>query len=266
MPVIEIEQARISFLDPFPKNDQIVLLLHGLGTEGSSWVYQINALGEVGFRPIAPDLPGFGQSEYYGKKWTIRNTAEIVKDFSSRITDKPICLAGISMGGAIALQMAINHAEKLVSLVLVNTFASLKPKRFNEWYYLLRRYIKARLYGTGSQAEMTARRIFPRDDQEEQRKELIQHIRHTNPEVYKNAMYELGLFNVRKNLSQIELPALIIIGEKDTTVPLKNQFDLVKGIRGSQQIMIPDAGHGAIIDSPFAVNNALIRFLSQHSI
>jgi 3-oxoadipate enol-lactonase len=122
------------------------------------------------------------------------------------------------------------------------------------------------LYGAGSQAEMTARRIFPRVDQEEQRQELIQHIRHTNPDVYKNAMHELGLFDVRKKLIQIELPALIITGEKDTTVPLENQLDLVKGLRGSQQIMIPDAGHGAIIDSPDTVNNALIRFISQHSI
>jgi hypothetical protein len=68
--------------------------------------------------------------------------------------------------------------------VLINTFASLHPKRWNEWVYLVRRYIRAWFRGAGAQAELTANRIFPRPDQEEIRRELVSHIRQTDPQVY----------------------------------------------------------------------------------
>lgn len=170
-------------------------------------------------------------------------------------------IAGISMGGTIALQTAIDFQEHLSSLTLINTFATLRPKRWNEWIYLLRRYFRARFRGAGSQAELTSRRIFPRDDQQELRSELEAHIRQTDPKVYKTAMRELGLFDVQKELKRIQIPSLLITGNDDTTVPLENQHDLVAGIPGCRQVLISDAGHGVIIDQPDKVNQNLIEFL-----
>jgi pimeloyl-ACP methyl ester carboxylesterase len=253
-------------LDPYPENSPIVLLLHGLGTEGSSWTYQTIALGGAGFRPIAPDLPGFGQSKFSGKLWSIKNTAAMVMDLAGSLQKDKFHLAGISMGGAIALQTALDFPEQIANLCLINTFATLRPKRLDELYYLLRRYVKARLNGAGSQAELTARRIFPKPDQELLRQELVQHIRQTDPVVYKTAMHELGTFNVRKSLKNISHPVLVLTGEKDTTVSLENQHDLAVGIHGASQIIIQNAGHGAIIDQPEEVNRCLIQFLKQHSI
>lgn len=113
---------------------------------------------------------------------------------------------------------------------------------------------------------MTAARVFPRLDQEELRRELVKHIQQTDPFVYRQAMHELGSFDVRKKLGNIKTPTLVISGENDTTVPLANQHDLVAGLPGCRQIFIPGAGHGAIIDRPDLVNLAMLEFLKQHSI
>lgn len=266
MPVINSEQASLFYLDPFTQNSQVVLLLHGLGTEGSSWINQVQSLGAAGYRPIAPDLPGFGQSRFSGKRWSIKTTAQLVIDLMTSLNVERFHVTGISMGGTIALQAALDFQARMRSLVLINTFATLRPKRANEWYYLLRRYFKARIGGAGSQAELTAQRIFPQPDQEMLRQELIHHIRQTDPEVYKTAMYELGTFDVRKSIKNLHLPVLILTGENDTTVPLENQHDLAVGIPGSQQVMIQNAGHGMIVDKPEDVNSQLINFLKQHSI
>lgn len=266
MPIFISDQVSLHFLDPFLKNSQIVLLLHGLGTEGSSWTYQFKELGAAGFRPIAPDLPGFGQSEFTGKRWSIRNTAHMVVDLVGNLQIEKFHLAGISMGGTIALQIAIDFPEYVQSLALINTFASLRPKRAGELYYLLRRYVKARLSGAGSQAELTAWRIFPKPEQEMLRQELIHHIRQTDPEVYKTAMHELGTFDAGKSIKNLSLPVMVLTGENDTTVPLENQHDLVVGIPGALQIMIKNAGHGVIVDQPEEVNRHLIQFLKKHSI
>lgn len=266
MPVFTTDHAAISYLDPYPQNIPVVLLLHGLGTEGSSWTYQLKALGEGGFRPVAPDLPGFGQSRFTGNRWSIKNIAGMVVDLMGSLPTEKFHLAGISMGGTIALQAALDFPEKVTSLCLINTFATLRPKRIGELYYLVRRYVKARLGGAGSQAELTARRIFPRPEQELLRQELVQHIRQTDPVVYKTAMHELGTFDVRKSLKLISKPVLVLTGERDTTVSLENQHDLAIGIQGASQIFIQNAGHGAIIDQPEEVNRCLIQFLKKHSI
>lgn len=254
------------FLDPHPDNAPAVFLLHGLGTEASSWVYQMQALGEAGFRPIAPDFPGFGRSKFMGDTWSIREMAKVISSLADQLGIQRFHLAGISMGGTVALQTGIDFPEKIISIILINTFATLQPKRWNEWFYLLKRYFRARFRGAGAQAELTASRIFPRPDQEVLRSELINHIRQTDPVVYREAMRELGFFDARKHLKTIHLPALVITGENDTTVSLENQHDLAAGIPGCQQYIIANAGHGVIIDQPDEVNRKLVEFIKQHSI
>ncbi len=254
------------YLDPTPENQPVVFLLHGLGTEASSWVYQMQALGEAGYRPIALDLPGFGRSKFLGDRWSIRDMAKVICTLADQMEISQFHLAGISMGGTVALQTAVDFPERLLSLVLINTFATLQPKRWNEWIYLLKRYFRARLKGAGSQAELTASRIFPKPEQEELRRELIMHIRQTDPVVYRTAMRELGLYDARKKLKDIHLPCLVITGENDTTVPLENQHELVTGIPDCRQVFIANAGHGVIIDQPDEVNRKLVEFFMQHSI
>lgn len=261
-----IDTSGIFFLDPKPGNQQPVILLHGLGTEASSWTYQFGALIAAGYRPIAPDLPGFGRSVFIGGTWSIRNTAKVIVSLADRLEIKRFHLAGISMGGTIALQAAIGQPERIASLVLINTFATLRPKHWNEWYYLLRRYVRARVRGAGSQAELTASRIFPGENRQELREELIKHIRQTDPTVYKQAMRELAIYDARRDLRKIRIPSLVITARNDTTVPLENQHDLYIGIPGCRQVFIENAGHGVIIDQPDVVNQTMIKFMNLFSI
>ena len=254
------------FLDPSPDNNPAVFLIHGLGTEASSWTYQFDALTAAGYRPIAPDLPGFGRSKFSGEKWSIRYAADAILSLADRLNIWCFHLAGISMGGTVALQMAIHSPERIGSLILINTFATLRPKRWNEWAYLLRRYVRARLRGAGSQAEITASRIFPAPHQQELREQLIRHIRQTDPVVYKQAMRELALYDARRELRTIHIPSLVISARNDTTVPLENQHDLFAGIPGCQQVFIEDAGHGVIIDQPDRVNQSMIQFINRFPI
>ncbi len=113
MNTITTDTADLFYLDPSPGNQPAVILLHGLGTEASSWTYQITALQKAGYRPIVPDLPGFGRSKYRGKRWSIKDTAGIVPSLADQLNIDRFHLAGISMGGTIALQAAIDFPERL---------------------------------------------------------------------------------------------------------------------------------------------------------
>ena len=64
------QETFFHYLDFNPEGKPAVLLLHGLGADSTSWGYQIPLLSEAGFRPIVPDLPGFGKSIAGHNHWT----------------------------------------------------------------------------------------------------------------------------------------------------------------------------------------------------
>ncbi len=171
-------------------------------------------------------------------------------------------VAGISLGGVVALQLALDFPQMVQRLVLINTFACLRPKRFDEASYLLGRFVVANLRGKEYQAETVAKRLFPQPEQEGLRRELVQRILQADERVYRQAMQSLALFDARKRLHEIKMPTLIISGENDTTVPLPNQMELVNGIAGAEHVVIPDAGHAVIADQVVRFNQVLL-ILSQ---
>lgn len=254
---------RISYLDLNPTGNKIVLLLHGLGTNGLSWGYQSLALAEAGFRPLAVDIPGFGQSPApIGGRWTIDAVTAELSDLLTSLNGAPAHVVGLSLGGTVAQIMALNYPHQIDRLVLANTFACLRPKKAGEWAYLLRRFLIANLRGAGAQAETVAWRIFPRPEQDKLRELLITTIRSTNPEVYRAAMRSLIFYDTRARLKSIQVPTLVISGTADTTVGMPVQTELASLIPGARHAIIQGAGHAAPVDHPDLFNQILLDFLT----
>lgn len=253
----------IHYLDPAPQNGQPILLLHGLGADSRSWGFQFPVLVSNGYRPIAPDLPGFGKSSGLPKNWSIPTITSQVATWLGENGQTKLPVVGISMGGTVALQLALSYPTLVSSLVLVNTFACLRPRSFATAVYLFRRFVKVASMGSASQAGMVAYHLFPNPDQAELRSTIIQLIQETDPAVYRAAMRVLAAFDVRKRLSEICVPAVVISGEDDGTVPLENQRDLARRISGAKHIIIPGARHAVIADHPEEFNAALLTFLME---
>ena len=102
----------------------IVILLHGLGATGDSWQLQLPALLESGFRILAPDMRGFGKSSYPEGPNSPQIMAEDVANFLNRLKVTSVYVVGISMGGTIALQFALDHPSMVDSLCLLYTSPS----------------------------------------------------------------------------------------------------------------------------------------------
>jgi len=240
-----------------------VLLLHGLGACGASWALQIPALVDAGYRVIAPDVRGFGQSTYPGGRLRISDLASDMTCLLEHLLTGPIHLVGISMGGAIALQLALDSSTLIRKLVLVNTFASLRPKSPGLWFYYAVRFFLVHTLGLAAQARAVSHRIFPRPEQDAFRQELVKEICQADPDGYRAVMRSLALFNVANRLKEIHTPTLVISGEKDTTVPQNVQLDLLNGLPAAKHVRIPDAGHAVIVDQPELFNHHLLAFLNH---
>lgn len=254
------------YLDENPGGTFPVLLLHGLGADSSSWQLQFPALIDAGFRLIAPDLPGFGLSKYDGRGWSIHRIAVALAILLDGLGLPQTHVVGISMGGTIALQMAIEIPERVDRLILVNTFSRLRPEKVRDWLYFIQRIVIIYSLGLSTQARLVAGRIFPNPEQEILRLELIKRISQSDPRAYRQAMRSLGLFNVHSRLKEIMSAILFITGENDTTVPRKTQRQLVENIPHAEQVIIPGAGHAVSLDQPDLFNREMLKFLLNNDL
>jgi 3-oxoadipate enol-lactonase len=252
--------ASLYVLSQNPTGSPPVLLLHGLGATGASWGLQIPALVKAGFLVLAPDMRGFGKSPYPGQTNIAGMTSDMAELLRIRQT-YPAHVVGISMGGTIALQLALEDPRLVRKLVLVNTFARLRPDRLSVWLFFAFRMLLIHTLGLPAQAQVVGKRIFPDSVQQETRQVLIDQILQANPRAYRATMRSLARFNVSNRLNEITMPTLVITGENDNTVPLKNQRELAEGIPGARHVIIRSAGHAVIADQPDAFNKTMLDFL-----
>jgi len=247
------------YLDPGKAGDPAILFLHGLGANATSWALQLDALMAAGFRPIAPDLPGFGESAYDGRGWSFKRMAALLADLVNGLDASPVHLVGLSMGGVVAQQLALDAPQLVRSLTLVSTFSVLRPKNLSQWLYFIQRLVVVHTLGLERQSKLVSRRVFPGPGQEELRRMAEAQIASADPRAYRAAMRCLGLFNSSKRLAEIKIPTLVISGADDSTVPLERQTLLAKSISGARQVIIPKAGHAAAIDQAETFNRYLLE-------
>lgn len=254
--------TRLHFLDPHPTGSPAVLLLHGLGANGSMWALQFNDLIAAGYRPIAPDAPGFGDSPYDGRGWNFRRVAADLAALLRERETGPAYVVGLSMGGVIAQQFALDYPDLVRKLVLVSTFTVLRPSSLSQWLYFFQRLVVVHLVGLEQQSRIVARRVFPAPEQEALREMAAAQIARADPRAYRAAMRYLGLFDSRRRLKEILVPTLVITGERDTTVSPARQKMLADGIPGARQVILPGGGHAVAIDQAEAFNRELLGFLA----
>jgi len=255
----------IYYIDENTAGSPVILLLHGLGVNSRSWQLQIPAFAGAGYRILAPDLPGFGQS----CKSRFSSIPQVAFQISAlldslNVTHAIVC--GISMGGILALQLALDHPELASRLILVNSMAKLSIRNPMLWPYFLWRYILVQSRGLEDQAEVVANRLFPQPKDSLYRQAAIESIMEADLDSYKSAMKSIARFNVQNRLSEIHNPTLVITGENDTTIPARNQRRMAERITGALHIIIKNAGHAVTIDQPDLFNSCVLSFLKNRSI
>jgi pimeloyl-ACP methyl ester carboxylesterase len=251
----------IHYLDYYGANPAGVLLLHGLGATCDSWQLQTPALVDAGYRVIAPDMRGFGKSTYPGGSNNPEIIAHDMAELVRRLDLKKVHLVGISLGGTVALEFAINNPDLVETLVIANSFARLRPKKISLWIYYLVRLLLVHLIGIETQAEYVANRMFNDDIL---RRTFKEQVCQSDPKGYRSTMRSLAFFDVTHEAVRIQKPTLVITGDQDTVVPLENQAELSELIPGSEHSFIPGAGHAVTVEKPDEFNQMLTDFLLRN--
>jgi pimeloyl-ACP methyl ester carboxylesterase len=111
---------------------EALVLIHGLGSSGADWAFQVAAL-EKRFRVIVPDLPGSGHSPPPRDEYDISGFASALWSLLDHLQVSRTYLIGFSLGGAVALEMAAQRPASVPRLGLINSLATYRPDDWRKW-------------------------------------------------------------------------------------------------------------------------------------
>ena len=235
-----------------PAPDRMTLLfIHGSGESSILWDAQVRDLAP-GFNTVALDLPGHGGSDGPGLD-TIEGYTAAVMDFASEAGLPNLVPCGLSIGGAIAQQMVLDHPDRLQAGILVSTGARLKvmPQIFEAIENDYPQFIAmSRMFAAS--AKTPADLLEP----------LMQDTAGCAPQVTAGDFRACDKFDVMNRLGEITLPVLIISADDDQLTPPKYSDFMEKSIPGALRVRIADAGHVVPVEKPAEVTRAIREFLN----
>lgn len=257
MPVVNLETISLYYEEQGA--GEPLLMLHGLGSDGRSWEYQIEPFAEH-FRVIVPDVRGHGRSAKPPGPYSVAQFSNDIFALLDHLQVDQFHLMGLSMGGMIGFQMAVEQPERFKSMIVVNSGPELIPRGFKEKWQILQRKLITRFVAMEKIAEIIGTRLFPEPHQAELKEQFIQQMGGNDPKAYKAATNALLGWSVSDRLDRIQCPLLIVSADMDYT-PVAFKEAYMRQLPTSQLHVVENSRHATPVDQPEAFNTAVLQFL-----
>jgi len=238
----------------------MVMLSHSLGASLAMWQPQRAAL-ESHYQVLCYDLRGHGASDAPGGAYTLEQLADDALGLLDALGISQVHFVGLSIGGMIAQAMALNHADRLRSLVLCSTSAFLPPVALP---IVQERIETARHQGLEALVDSALERWFT-PAYAQQNAQIVKGVRQqflaTSVAGYIGCSEAIGKLNFLERLSEITLPTLIMVGADDPGTPVAASEAIHQQIRGSKLVILSSASHLSNIEQADRFNGHLLEFL-----
>jgi pimeloyl-ACP methyl ester carboxylesterase len=235
-----------------------LLILHGWDGSSNSWVDVQKILAGQGLKVIVLDLPGFGKSSSPSFPWGVTDYSELVLNFINKMGLRKVDLLGHSFGGRIAIKFAVSHPERLRKLILC---ASAGIKHPLTPFQLI--ILKISIVGNFFFSKRPFKRL--KDIAQNFFYSILRHKDYAKAKgVMKETLKKVLEEDLKPELYQIKADTLLIWGEKDKAVPLKDAYLMKESIPQSILKIIPDASHTPNLEFPEKLADIVINFLKPH--
>ena len=256
MGVLRLEGARLYYQQA--GTGEPLVLLHGLGASSADWEYQVPELSRH-FQVIVPDFRGHGASDRAGD-YSVQRFAADTWQLLDRLKIRAPTLVGHSMGGAVAMQMALDRPGAVRRLVLTNTLPSFLTDTPGKRAMLWLRLLLMGVLGPRRMSGIMTRRLYPHPHQAKLRAKVARRNARNDRNVYLATIRALTRWSVRDRLGELTLPVLVMASEHDYF-----EGDEVERFLAA----LPDgrlrrfrgARHGLPLERPAEFNDAVLEFL-----
>ncbi len=251
-----------------------VVLIHGWPLSGESWKDQIQALTDAGYRVVTYDRRGFGRSEKPADGYEYDTLAGDLDGLLTEHDLTDVTLVGFSMGGGEVARYVARHGEdRLRSVVFAAAVPPYLAKTDDNPDGPLDEATAAGMEGGLREDRdaffdefMTA--FFSAGDElkvtEDQRQEAIALARQSDQTAALGCMEAFATTDFRDDLNTITVPALVIHGDSDGTVPYEGSGQRTHAqIEGSQVHVIEGGPHGINVSHADEFNRVLVDFLAR---
>lgn len=244
-----------------------VLLVSGLGGVGSYWQEQVPEFSKH-FQVILHDHRGTGRSSRSRIEYSIEQmTSDLVKLMDALEVERAH-LVGHSTGGAIGQIMAIEHPERLISLVLNSSWTKADP--FRQRVAAVRKDLVLKC-GVAAYVKATPLFLYPSwwisDNSERLEREEQQALASFPPAEIAASRLDAGLaFNRTAELGRIQTPTLVICAKDDGLTPAYFSEQLAKMIPTAKLVLLERGGHASAQTIPDEFNQFTLSFLLDHEI
>lgn len=240
-----------------------LILIHGYPLDHTMWKPVVSILGEK-TKVIVPDLPGFGDNPVALAEPSIDAMAEDVAKLFEFHNIRRAVVAGMSLGGYVALAFAQRHPERLAGLALISSQAGADSNEAKE----ARRNLIAKVRREGVQPAVEA--LQPK---------LFSSGKESNPTFSRyltdgaskagveGICWALEAMAQRPDrtslLKTLSVPVLILHGTDDKIIPAERARQLAQTVPQENFVELPGVGHASPLESPQAVADALLALLER---
>jgi 3-oxoadipate enol-lactonase len=237
-----------------------VLVLSGsLGSTLAMWEPQVAAFGEH-FAVLRFDHPGHGKSAPAERPLAIDDLGAAAVALLDELELERVSFCGLSLGGMIGMWLGAQAPERIERLALCCTSARLGPREFwEERAALVRRDGMAAVAGTVVGRWFTRSFHEARPDLVEIHREMLLA---ADPESYARCCEAIRDLDLRRDLSRIAAPTVVVAGAEDPSTPVEQNEAVADAIAGAHLVVIPDAAHLANVQQPRAFNDAVLEHVA----
>lgn len=253
-----------------------IVFIHGLSGSWPNWLEQLPVFASE-HRVIAMDLPGFGHSPMPVDTITISGYARILDELLQKLGVSAATIVGNSMGGFVATELAIAFPQRVERLVLVSAAGISTTERRDVQRAVptlrrMERVVGAYAGWMAAHSDAVTRHPGLRNAALGL---VTRHPSRLNPALAAEQLRGAGKpgfiqalqanldYPIRERLPEIVCPTLIVWGEEDKVIPVRDADVFEQLIDGSRKVLFEDTGHMAMLERPAAFNELLEGFVSE---
>lgn len=239
-----------------------LVLIPGVGACHKLWQPQIEPFSKH-FKVIVYDVRGHGESSSYDEKYSIKLFASDLKILLDFLNIKKVHLCGLSLGGLIAQQFAIDYPTTTDKLVLAGTFCHIGVRlRVQITFAKVLNRIIYTFFSIEQIMKRGAKVFFKKEEQKELRDFFVKEVVRISKKEYFKVVDATYAFDSLKRLKEIRSPTLILNAEGEKVERQQAEI-LHREIKDSRKELILDTFHASNLEKPDEFNSLILGFLLE---